>query len=323
MLYFVFITILSVAAATTPLQGSFLAPASQFAGHHDPQSPTAAQDALHRLLNRQVTCDPGYGLCSNGRCCPSTDSCCSNSDLCVQVGGYCCSDNQHTCPPGWDCCGAYCSPVGSQCCATGYYCPNGWWCVLYSGAQYCCYGLACLGTYNPQYLAAPTITGNNLLAPTNAAGGSGTNAPAPTSSSTTEPPSAPTAVVYMDYYFTITWSYESYYYTGTAEWEYASQLKYDSTTVSFYCSDYQDASYSADMYSMTENFPTPTNAALPSFTNSVAAATTSANAGGGSGGSSSSSSGAPSTGASGLWQGCTSSYVKWFVVSCFLVNLVL
>jgi hypothetical protein len=200
--------------------------------------------------------------------------------------------------------------------------------VLYSGAQYCCEDLECSGTYNPQFLAAPTITGINLVAPTNQAGGSSTTAPAPAggsaASSTYLPPadsssapSAPTSVVYIEYYFTITWSYASYYYTGTAEWEYTSQLEYDSTTVSFYCSDSQDASYSADMYSVTENFPTPTDAALPSFTNSVAAATTTASGGSGGG------SGLSSSGASGLWQGCISSFVKWFIVSCFLLNLVL
>jgi hypothetical protein len=44
---------------------------------------------------------------------------------CVEVGGTCFSDNQHTCPPDWSCCGSYCLLVGEQCCMTGYYCPNG------------------------------------------------------------------------------------------------------------------------------------------------------------------------------------------------------
>ena len=161
----------AAAAATAPFQGSALVPASQFAGHNDTQSPIAAQDALHRLFNRQLTCDTGYGLCPNGGCCPLSENCCSNSALCVQAGGTCCNDRQHTCPPGWNCCGGYCSPTSGQCCTTGYYCPGGSWCVLYSGEQHCCYGLTCLGTYNPQYVAAPTITGNNLVVPTNGAGG--------------------------------------------------------------------------------------------------------------------------------------------------------
>jgi hypothetical protein len=335
LLFVLSINFAMAAVAAAQLQDTSLVPASRFAGHNNTQSPTAARDALHRLLNRQVTCDPGYGLCPNGGCCPSSDDCCSNSDLCVEVGGRCCSDNQHTCSPDWNCCGAYCSPVSGQCCTTGYYCPDGWWCVLYSGEQYCCDGLGCQGTYNPQYVAVPTITGINLQAPTNAAGGGGTSAPAPTGGSeasstsvpppasstnaypTTEPPSATTAVVYMNYYFTITWSYESYYYTGTADYEYTWRTIYDSTTVSFYCSDYTDASYSAEMYSITQNFPTPTDAALPSFTSSVAAATAT-----GSRGTGSSSSGL-TAGASGLLQGCTSGYLGSIVVGCLLLSLVL
>jgi hypothetical protein len=206
--------------------------------------------------------------------------------------------------------------------------------VLYSGEQYCCYGLGCLGTYNPQYVAVQTITGFNLVAPTNGAGGGGASSAAPSGGSeasstyvpppgsgttpypTTKPPSAATATVYKNYYFTVTWSYESYYYTGKAEWEYTWQTKYDSTTVSFYCSDNEDASYSAEMYSLTENFPTPTNAALPSFTSSVAAATATATGFGAvSGGSSSGTMAGPSN--------CAGRYLGLIIVSCLLVNLVL
>jgi hypothetical protein len=206
--------------------------------------------------------------------------------------------------------------------------------VLYSGEQYCCYGLGCLGTYNPQDVAVPTITGFNLVAPTNGAGGGGgasstapsggseassTYVPPPGSGTTpyptTEPPSAATAMVYKNYYFTITWSYESYYYTGTAVWEYTWQTKDDSTTVSFYCSDYEDASYSAEMYSLTGNFPTPTNAALPSFTSSAAATATATGFGAGSGGSSSGTTAGPSN--------CAGRYLGLIIVSCWLANLVL
>lgn len=192
--------------------------------------------------------------------------------------------------------------------------------MLYSGEQYCCYGLGCLGSYNPQYVAVPTITGNNLVAPTNGGGGGDASSPAPSGGSgasstyapTTEPPSAATATVYKNYYFTITWSYDSYYYTGTAEWEYTWQVKYDSTTVSFYCSDYEDASSSAEMYSMTENFPTP------SFTNTMATATATATGfGAGSGGTGSSS------GAMAGTSNCVGMYLGLIIVTCLLVNLVL
>jgi hypothetical protein len=162
--------VFAVAVTATLLHDISLAPASRFAGHNNSQIPTAARDVFNRLLNRQVACDPGYGLCPNGGCCLTTENCCSTADLCVEVGGKCCSDNQHTCSPDWNCCGSYCSPVGEQCCTTGYYCPNGWWCVLYSGEQHCCSGLECLGTYNPMYQATPTITAVNLQAPTNVAG---------------------------------------------------------------------------------------------------------------------------------------------------------
>jgi hypothetical protein len=325
---FVLSIVFAVAATATLLQDISLVPASRFAGHNNTQVPTAARDVLNRLLNRQLTCDPGYDLCPNGGCCPTTDNCCSNADLCVEVGGACCSDNQHTCPPNWNCCGGYCSPFDAQCCTTGYYCPDGWWCVLYSGQQYCCYGLDCQGTYNPKYHAVPTITAVNLQAPTNAAGsgsesagGSGTSSAYTNSDLTTEPPSAATATVYMYYTFTVTWSYDSYYYTGTADWDYTWSTKYDSTTVSFYCSDYADASYSAEIYSNTEAFPTPTNAALLS-TNPLATATgigSSATGGVGSG----SSSGGLSAGAPGSWQSCTQWFVGVFVGSCVLLNLLL
>lgn len=318
---FVLIIIFAVAATATLLQDISLVPASRFAGHNNTQVPTAARDVLNRLLNRQATCDPGYGLCPNGGCCPTTDNCCSNADLCVEVGGKCCSDNQHTCSPDWNCCGSYCSPVGEQCCTTGYYCPNGWWCVLYSGQQYCCDGLGCLGRYNPMYQAVPTITAVNLQAPTNGAGSGSSSTYVTPPDSTTESPSAATATAYVYYTFTVTWSYDSYYYTGTADWEYTWSTKYDSTTVSFYCSDYEDASYSAEMYSNTEDFPTPTNAALPS-TNSLATATgigSSATGGAGSG----SSSGELSAGTPGPYSvvcGCVCwvlRVVESFALSCF------
>ena len=318
---FVLILVFAVTATATLRRDISLVPASHFIGHNNTQVPTAARDVLNRLLNRQVTCDPGYGLCPNGSCCPTTDNCCSNADLCVEVGGTCCNDNQHTCPPDWNCCGSYCSPVGEQCCTTGYYCPNGWWCVLYSGQQYCCDGLGCLGRYNPMYQAVPTITAVNLQAPTNAAGSGSSSTYVPPPDSTTEPPSAATATVYMYYTFTVTWSYDSYYYTGTADWEYTWSMKYDSTAVSFYCSDYEDASYSAEMYSITADFPTPTNAALPS-TNSLATATgigSSATGGAGSG----SSSGGLSAGTPGPWQSCTQWFVGVFAGSCVLLNLLL
>jgi len=169
MSYFVLSTVFAVATTATLLHDIPLAPALRFAGHNNSQVPTAARDVFSRLLNRQVTCPPSYGLCTNGKCCPTTDNCCTNSDLCVEAGGRCCSDNQHTCLPDWNCCGGYCSPVNEQCCTTGYYCPNGWWCVLYSGQQYCCDGLGCLGTYNPMYQAVPTITAPDLRTPTSAA----------------------------------------------------------------------------------------------------------------------------------------------------------
>lgn len=321
-------SILAATATATQLQDTSLISASQFTGHNSTQSPLAALGVLHGLLNRQSTCDPGYGLCPGGGCCPLADNCCTNSDFCVQAGGECCSDNTHTCPPGWNCCVEYCSPVNGQCCTTGYYCPDDSWCVLYSGEQFCCYDLTCLGTYNPQYVAVPTITAPNLQVPTNAAGGSGSSVsggPEASSTnlppSTTEPPSATTAVVYQYYYFTITWSYTSSYYpaTDTVDYEYTWQIIYTSTTVSFYCSDYADASYSASEYSETENFPTPTNAALPSFTNSMATATTTATGSAGAGGSSS----GPVAGALSQWQGCTSRYLGLIFASCLLLNLVL
>jgi hypothetical protein len=180
------------------------------------------------------------------------------------------------------------------------------------------------------YLAIPTITAVNLQAPTNvagsgseSAGGSGTSSTYTNSDLTTEPPSAATTTVYTYYTFTVTWSYNSYYYTGTADWDYTWSTKYDSTTVSFYCSDYADASSSAEIYSDTEAFPTPTNAALLS-TNPLATATTtgiglSATGGVGSG----SSGGGLSAGTPGSWQSCTQWFMGVFVGSCVLLNLLL
>jgi hypothetical protein len=167
---FVLGIVFAVAATATLIHDISLAPASRFAGFNNSQVPTASRDVFNRLLNRQATCDPGYGLCSNGGCCLMTENCCTDAKLCVEVGGKCCSDNEHTCSPDWNCCGGYCSPVNGQCCTTGYYCPNGRWCVLYSGQQYCCNGLECLGTYNPMFQAVPTITASDLRAPTGAAG---------------------------------------------------------------------------------------------------------------------------------------------------------
>jgi hypothetical protein len=85
---------------------------------------------------------------------------------------------------------------------------------------------------------------------------------------------------------------------------------------------------------MIENFPTSTDAALPSFTNSVPAATATTTGlgasatgsqgtgGGGDGGGSSSSSGAMA-GPSSLWQDCASRYLGVIIVSCLLLHLVL
>jgi hypothetical protein len=140
---------------------------------------------------------------------------------------------------------------------------------------------------------------------------------------TTEPPSAATATVYQYYYFTITWSYQSYYYTGTAEWEYTWQTKYDSTTVSFYCSDKEDATFSADMYSLTASLPAPTNAALPSLAGSVATATA-ASFGTGSGGTSGSGSSSSASTASPFH--CAGSYLLAPAIASgvlLLVHLVL
>jgi hypothetical protein len=72
------------------------------------------------------------------------------------------------------------------------------------------------------------------------------------------------------------------------------------------------------MYSMTENFPTPTNAALPSFTNTMATATATATGfGAGSGGTGSSS------GAMAGTSNCAGMYLGLIIVTCLLVNLVL
>jgi hypothetical protein len=60
---FVLSIVFAVAATATLLHDISLAPASCFAGHNNSQVPTAARDVFNRLLNRQVTCDPGYGLC--------------------------------------------------------------------------------------------------------------------------------------------------------------------------------------------------------------------------------------------------------------------
>ena len=362
-------------ATATLRQDISLVPASRFAGHTNKQVPLAARDVLNKHISRQLTCDPGYGLCHNG-CCPTTDDCCSNADLCVEVGGACCQT--YTCPSNWDCCAGYCSPLSGQCCTTGYYCRNGEWCVLYSGQQYCCDGLGCLGTYNPLYQTVPTITVNTLQAPTNGAGSGSASAPPPpppptgasaTSSthvtppnstteppsaassthvtlpnstteppsaassthvtppnSATEPPSAAPTTVYRYYTFTVTWSYDSSYYTGPVFWDYTWSTDYDSTTVSFYCTDYEDASYSVVMYSITEDFPTPTNAALPS-TNPLATTTATAtgissSATGGTG-SGISSSGRLSASAPGQWQSSTQWFVGVICGSCLLLNLLL
>ncbi|KAF5393467.1 hypothetical protein D9757_000471 [Collybiopsis confluens] len=43
---------------------------------------------IRGLLGRQEFCDPGYGLCSNGGCCPLGGECCQQNGCCLE-GSYC------------------------------------------------------------------------------------------------------------------------------------------------------------------------------------------------------------------------------------------
>jgi hypothetical protein len=67
------------------------------------------------------------------------------------------------------------------------------------------------------YQATPTITAVNLRAPTNVAGSGSSSTYVTPLGSTTEPPPAVADTVYMYYAFTVTWSYDSYYFTGIAD----------------------------------------------------------------------------------------------------------
>jgi len=76
----------------------------------------------------ELTCPSGYGLCPNGRCCP-TSQLCSNDGYCVERGRNYCGGGR-SCPGGESCTGdGYCVKAGQVYCGGGRTCPSGTACT--------------------------------------------------------------------------------------------------------------------------------------------------------------------------------------------------
>jgi len=136
------------------------------------------RSVLDVLLNRQLSCDPGYGYCANlGGCCPDEDTCCGYG-YCLEPQNACCPNGP--CQPGTTCCGYnHCHPTGTECCGDESYCEAGNICVLIEGYSYdvCCTDLDCTAY----------VTGGSTV------------------SRTEFQTATSTSLTYVYYYFTITW----------------------------------------------------------------------------------------------------------------------
>ncbi|KAF7373058.1 hypothetical protein MSAN_00513300 [Mycena sanguinolenta] len=98
------------------------------------------------LLVRQ-SCEPGYGGCSDGGCCPIGGDCCASGGCC-DTGEWCYSD--FCCllsETGCDNKG--CCDVGDNCCEGGSCCASSDYCAVVDGVQGCCeIGKTCTGSSN-------------------------------------------------------------------------------------------------------------------------------------------------------------------------------
>lgn len=88
----------------------------------------AAPSAQGGVQLAQGTCPSGYGMCPNGRCCPS-GTLCSNDGYCVQPGRNYCGGGR-SCPAGENCTrDGYCVRPGLVYCGGGRTCPGGTSCT--------------------------------------------------------------------------------------------------------------------------------------------------------------------------------------------------
>ncbi|KAJ6456893.1 hypothetical protein C8R45DRAFT_1185006, partial [Mycena sanguinolenta] len=112
------------------------------------------------LLVRQ-SCDPGYGLCSNGRCCPVGGDCCANGDCC-DAGEWCYAGSltplvsiaklialQPSAACGRRMVAIGCCDIGDNCCEGGSCCVSSDYCTVANGVSGCCEnGKVCTGISN-------------------------------------------------------------------------------------------------------------------------------------------------------------------------------
>ncbi|KAJ6471441.1 hypothetical protein C8R45DRAFT_1014388 [Mycena sanguinolenta] len=98
------------------------------------------------LLVRQ-SCEPGFGACSNGGCCPVGGDCCAN-DGCCDAGEWCYAAG--CCLLSEDGCdNKGCCDIGDNCCEGGSCCASSDYCAVVDGVQGCCEnGKVCTGTSN-------------------------------------------------------------------------------------------------------------------------------------------------------------------------------
>jgi len=193
------------------------------------------------LGKRYLTCDSGYGLCTNNICCPLDNKCCPNA----------------CCAPGWNCCDpGTCYPVGGDCCADGNICQPGNICVLVNGRSGCCTDLSCTAYVSNGATIALTITRAPVAPPTT---------PPPVLLSTPPPSIQPPVSIY--YYYTITWYYLSWYYSyhyeaSTSITTVTSTTITQRTTISIYETDSASAQASFSAISATLYLPTPSAATV-------------------------------------------------------------
>jgi len=186
-------------------------------------------------LEKRQYCDPGYGYCDFGRCCPADSLCCSYG-YCIPQGKNCCPGG--ACDADEDCCSTnYCIPSGSQCCKDGSYCPRGNNCYLVPG-----------------YSSLKCCTDNQCTAYVDEAG---TTTSAPTS--TTTYTYTTTSTQY--YYWTVTWWYWYYYWTYSIAID-ASIVTSSRTTTSSTLSVRTTDAAAAESYfsSLSEDLTLPTPA---------------------------------------------------------------
>ncbi|CAK7244205.1 MAG: hypothetical protein STHCBS139747_005740 [Sporothrix thermara] len=195
------------------------------------------RSVLDVLLNRNVkrqTCSTGYGYCSNiEQCCPSYDECCGYG-YCIDSEDTCCPNAP--CQAGTDCCGEdHCYPFGDVCCGDESYCDAGNHCYKYPDLSYdvCCTNSDCTAYVTDGVTVTRTT-------------------------STTRRATS-TSYDYEAYYFTITYSYYSYFWSEIDEERYfvTSTTIRTSTVVTVAATDASDATSSFEHISETLTFATP------------------------------------------------------------------